>query len=140
MVSIYSNSYLTLCAADGINANSGLRGVRGCSQPRNIQQDTLAFSDSLATSHWIRYMHGKSVYDERGWTFQEKILSRHVIVFTEHGLEWGCQKTTAQEQHNHIGRVTSTYFDYTITRADTLWPCLKKWDNFIRSYLCRKLT
>lgn len=140
MASIYSNSCLTLCAADGPDANSGLRGVPGCSQPRNIQQDILAFSDGLATSRWIRQMHGSSVYDERGWTFQEKVLSRRVIAFTEHGLEWRCQETVAQEQHHHIRKVASTYVDLSIARADTLWPYLKKWDNLVRSYLCRKLT
>ena len=36
MASIFLNSYLTLCAADGIDANSGLRGVPECSQPRSI--------------------------------------------------------------------------------------------------------
>ena len=140
MASIYSNSYLTLCAADGLDANSGLRGVLGCSQPRNIHQDILAFSDGLATFNWIRQMYGESVYDERGWTFQEKVLSKRIIAFTEHGLEWRCQETVAQEQHNHIGRVTSTYVDLSIARADTLWPYLKKWDNLVRSYLRRKLT
>ena len=126
MASIYSNSCLALCAADGLDANSGLRGVPECSQPRDIHQDILAFSDGLATSYWIRQMYGKSVYDERGWTFQEQILSRRVIAFTDHGLEWRCQETTAQEQHNHIGRVASTYIDLSIARVDTLWPCLKK--------------
>lgn len=140
MASIYSNSCLTICAADGIDANSGLRGVPECSQPRNIQQDILSFSDGVATSNWIRLMHGSSVYDERGWTFQEKVLSRRVIAFTEHGLEWRCLKTVAQEQHHHIGKVASTYGDFSIARADTLWPCLKKWDNLVTSYLDRKLT
>ena len=140
MANIFSNSCLTLCAADGIDANSGLRGVSGCPQPRNIQQDILAFSDGLATSHWIRYMYGSSVYDERGWTFQEKVLSRRVITFTEHGLEWKCQKTAAEEQHHHISKVARTYEDFSIAHVDTLWPCLKKWDNLVSSYLGRKLT
>ena len=140
MASIYSNSCLTLCAADGLDANSGLRGVPGCSQSRNIQQDILAFTDGLTTSNWIRQMHGRSVYDERGWTFQEKILSRRAITFAEHGLEWRCQETVAQEQHHHIRRADGTYGDLSIARADTLWPCLKKWDNLVRCYLGRKLT
>jgi len=140
MASIYSNSCLTLCTADGPDANSGLRGVPGCSQPRNIQQDILVFTDGLATSSWIRQIHGRSVYDERGWTFQEKILSRRVIAFTDHGLEWRCQETVAQEQHHHIRRVASTYSDLSIARRDTFWPCLKKWDNLVTSYLRHKLT
>ncbi|KAG8529700.1 uncharacterized protein KY384_005181 [Bacidia gigantensis] len=140
MASIYSNACLTLCAADGLDANSGLRGVPGCSQPRSIQQDILGFADGPVTSNWIVPMHKMSVYEERGWTFQEKILSRRVIAFTEHGLEWTCQEALAEEQHHHIEKVSSTYVDHNIARETASWPCLKKWDNLLRAYLRRKLT
>ncbi|CAF9929904.1 hypothetical protein IMSHALPRED_008034 [Imshaugia aleurites] len=140
MASIYSNSYLTLCAADGIDANTGLLGVPQCSESRNIHQDTLAFTDGLVTSKWVRWMYGGSVYDERGWTFQEKVLSRRILSFTNHGLEWRCQKVVSQEQDLSARRPASTYSDLSIVRADTLWPCLKKWDNLVASYLERRLT
>lgn len=141
MASIYSNSYLTLCAADGIDANSGLLGVPQCSQPRNMQQDILTFADGLATSRWVRWMHGISLYDERGWTFQEKVLSRRTLSFTDHGLEWRCQEVVSQEQDLCARPPSTTYgVDLGIVRADTLWPCLKKWDNLVSSYLERRLT
>ena len=92
MASIFSNSYLTVCAADGIDANSGLRGVPECSQPRSIQQDILAFTDGLVTSRWVSWMFGGSVYRQRGWTFQEQMLSRRTLSFTNHGVEWRCQE------------------------------------------------
>ena len=140
MASIYSNSYLTLCAADGIDANSGLLGVPQCSQPRNMQQDILVFADGLANSRWVRKMYGNSVYDARGWTFQEKVLSRRMLSFTNHGLEWRCQEIVSQEQDLSARRPASTYADLSIVRADTLWPCLKKWDNLVSSYLKCRLT
>ena len=31
-------------------------------------------------------------------------------------------------------------YDLSIVRADTSWPCLKKWDNLVSSYLKRRLT
>ena len=140
MASIFSNSYLTICAADGIDANSGLRGVPECSQPRSIQQDILAFTDGLVTSRWVRWMFGDSVYGQRGWTFQEQMLSRRTLSFTDHGLEWRCQEVVSQEQNLIIKQPRSTYSDLGIERADTSWPCLKKWDNLVRSYLERELT
>ncbi len=140
MASIYSNSYLVLCAADGIDADSGLLGVPQCSQPRNMQQDILAFTDGVETSRWVRWMYGVAVYDERGWTFQEKILSRRMLSFSNHGLEWRCQEVVSQEQDLSTRRPASDYDYLSITRADTLWPCLKKWDNLVSSYLERTLT
>ena len=140
MASIFSNSYLTLCAADGADANSGLCGVPECSQPRSIQQDISAFTDGLVTSRWVRWMFGDSVYRQRGWTFQEQMLSRRTLSFTDHGLEWRCQEAVSQEQNLNIKQPMSTYSDLSIVRADTSWPCLKKWDNLLSSYLERRLT
>ena len=140
MSSIYSNACLTICAADGNDADSGLRGVAGSSKRRDIQQEILSFADGPATTEWVKRMHGRAVYDERGWTFQESVLSRRVIVFTEHGLEWRCQETAAQEQDHHIRETASTYSDLSLAREDTKWACLKKWDNLLSAYLSRKLT
>ena len=140
MASIYSNSYLTLCAADGIDANSGLLGVPQSSQPRNMQQDILAFTDGVDTSSWVRWMYGVTAYDERGWTFQEKVLSRRMLSFTNHGLEWRCQEAVFQEQDLDTRRPASDYGDLSIAWADTSWPCLQKWDNLVSSYLKRTLT
>ena len=141
MASIYSRAYLTLCAADGIDAESGLRGIRQCSQTRDVQQDILAFANGPVISEWVIWMPPKaSAYKQRGWTFQEQVLSRRVLSFTETGLEWRCQEVSSQEQNREMRRPGSTYSDLSIVRADTLWPCLKKWDNLVSSYLERRLT
>lgn len=140
MASIFSNSYLTLCAADGIDANSGLLGVPECSQPRSIQQDILAFTDGLVSSKWISRRPEDSVYRRRGWTFQEQMLSRRALFFTDQGLKWRCQEVVSQEQYLNIQQADSTYSALSIVRADTSWPCLKKWDNLVSSYLRCRLT
>ena len=141
MASIYSKSYLTLCAADGVDADSGLLGIRQCSPPRNVQQDILAFGDGPMSSKWVKVMPSKvSVYDERGWTFQEQVLSRRSLSFTRNGLKWRCREVFAQEQERKVTRFPNSYVDPNIVRADTLWPCLKKWDNLVSSYLTRRLT
>ena len=140
MASIYLNSYLTLCAADGIDADSGLLGVPQSSQPRNIKQDILTFTDGKDSSRWVRRMYGTAVYDERAWTFQEKILSQRILSFTDHGLEWRCQEIVCQEQNTDTRRPMKDYSHLGFTRADILWPNLKKWDNLVSSYLERKLT
>ena len=140
MASIYSNSYLTLCAADGIDAESGLLGIRQCSPPRNVQQYILTFADGPISSKWVTHVHGNAnVYDRRGWTFQELVLSRRTLSFTGRGLRWKCQEVSAEEQKLEAKPSSIIVID-KVVRADTLWPCLKKWDNLVCIYMLRILT
>ena len=138
MAGIYSKSYLTLCAADGIDAESGLCGIRPCLQSRNLQQDILSFNDGSASVKWMP--RTVSAYYERGWTFQEQTLSRRTLSFTKEGLEWRCRESYSQEQNLEICQLGSTYSHLTIVRADTSWPCLKLWDNLVASYTKRNLS
>ena len=141
MASIYSNSYLTLCAADGIDSESGLLGIPQCSAPRTVHQGVLVFADGPTSSEWVKDMPPKvSIYDERGWTFQEQLLSRRILSFTGNGLEWRCAETFAKEQTLEVTQFANTIVDSNIVRADTLWPCLKKFDSLLSSYLKRRLT
>lgn len=141
MASIYSNSYLTLCAADGVDAESGLLGIRQCSPPRNVQQDILTFADGPMTCTCVREIRCKdSVYDERAWTFQEQVLSRRTLSFTGKGLEWKCQEVCAEEQTLQLRQSRSAFADRKIDRADTLSPCLHKYDLLVDAYLGRELT
>jgi len=43
-----------------------------------------AFSRELSSSRW----------DTRGWTFQERLLSRRIVYFGRHQLFWECQERT----------------------------------------------
>ena len=142
MASIYSNSYLTLCAADGVDAESGLLGIPQCSPPRNVQQDILTFVDgSMASTCVKRVRYKDSVYDERAWTFQEQVLSRRTLSFTGRGLEWKCQEACAEEQTLEFSEPQARAFpDLKINRANTLWPCLHMYDLLVAAYLRRGLT
>lgn len=141
MAAIYSNSCLTVCAGDGIDSNSGLRGIPECSQPRKLKQNTLTFINGAMTSSWVMNIRREaSVYHGRAWTFQEQKLSRRTLSFTDHGLEWGCQELISEEECPSARKPVETYESYGILHADISWPCLKKWDNLVSEYLGRKLT
>jgi Heterokaryon incompatibility protein (HET) len=140
MSEIFSNSYLTLCAADGLDAESGFSGVPGCSQPRSIRQELLSFSDGFTTSHWIHLLITKvEAWDQRAWTFQEDVLSRRTLEFRDCGLKWRCQEALAEEQEADIRRATNDFIDLNIILADSDWPCIRKWNNILDEYLSRSL-
>lgn len=103
MGQIYARSILTIVAAASDNAGSGLTGVgkqarsyqkhsgplkggtllKRCS-PKPKEDPTDVYSGEqhyLASSRW----------NNRGWTFQEKMLSRRCLFFTEEQVYWECQ-------------------------------------------------
>ena len=49
MASIYTNAYFTIVAADGENANYGLRGIKGITQARNIVIDVVRLPSDRET-------------------------------------------------------------------------------------------
>ncbi len=139
MAAIYSNSYLTVCAADGMDSSSGLRGVPDCSQVRDVNQKVLTFNNGAMTSRWVvRVMGEASIYHKRAWTFQEYFLSGRTLFFHNDGLQWVCQEFEAIEQCLNGSKPGENY--EAIVRGEVSWPSLKRWDNLLSNYLERKLT
>jgi Heterokaryon incompatibility protein (HET) len=98
MDNIYEGAEMTIVAAGGKDASFGLPGVR--STPRRIQPclhlnelnvDLVSClsdpKDTLQSSTW----------NSRGWTYQEAILSRRLLIFTEEQIYWECGAMTLQE-------------------------------------------
>jgi hypothetical protein len=91
MDAIYNSAYVTIAAASGNSANSGLPGI---SRPRAVSQiienvDRLQFTIPLPT--YMDLESDPSIYwNSRGWTFQEKILSKRLLVFTDYQVYFQC--------------------------------------------------
>ncbi len=89
---IYMNAIITIIAAAGSNSNYGLPGVGY--QKRKSQYLTactkigkhffITTADSPTTSLY------KTEWNTRGWTFQEALLSRRRLVFTEEQMYFEC--------------------------------------------------
>lgn len=93
---VYECSELTIIAAAGADGTHGLPGVS--SQPR--KQQRIAFSGryqiiwSMADpQNAIR----RSTWSTRGWTFQEAVLSRRRLAFTQEQLYFECNAMNCYE-------------------------------------------
>jgi hypothetical protein len=89
MDQIYSQAELTIVAAAGTDGRYGLPGVS--SRERKPQGKTSIGSVNLLhipphTSHALR----SSAWASRGWTYQEGILSRRRLVFTDDQVSYIC--------------------------------------------------
>ncbi|KFY31101.1 hypothetical protein V493_01386 [Pseudogymnoascus sp. VKM F-4281 (FW-2241)] len=96
MDSVYECSELTIIAAAGSDGTYGLPGVSA--RPRKQQQIALAGDfqiiwsmadpyDTIRTSTWYT----------RGWTFQEAILSRRRLAFTDDQMYFECDAMNCYE-------------------------------------------
>lgn len=78
---IYGGAALTIIAANATNASSGLSGIRGT--VRGQMRPVVIGSVRYNAYRDVRQEVEASTWNSRGWTYQEGILSRRILVFTE---------------------------------------------------------
>jgi hypothetical protein len=90
MASIYANAYVTIIAGNGWDADHGLRGVQGVTEPRHLSRFLKSdFRENLQPHDSIWY--------SRGWTFQEMIFSPRKIMFQYQLAVWECNNASWNE-------------------------------------------
>jgi len=94
MDAVYSGAVLTIVSAAGVDSNGGLPGVRPGSRSviqhvervkgMDLVTAQCPFEESVSSSRW----------ETRGWTFQEKILSNRLLIFTSDQVFFHCNIAT----------------------------------------------
>ncbi|KAL9622769.1 MAG: hypothetical protein Q9160_002887 [Pyrenula sp. 1 TL-2023] len=108
MATIYRAAFFTLIAASGDNSDAGLPGFRPGTRkfeqrevvvipPDDYQPGLSLISTCKAQRinrdkrNWSGYEHiDVNVWNTRGWTLQERILSRRNLIFTKEQVMWVC--------------------------------------------------
>ncbi|KAF2734249.1 HET-domain-containing protein, partial [Polyplosphaeria fusca] len=101
MGKIYSQSLFTIVAAAGRDPGYGLPGVgppRAPSGSFSIGDLTLFPWNNLRSYQILEDLRD-SKWSARGWTYQEALLSRRRLVFTDHGLYFECKGLCTFEDH-----------------------------------------
>lgn len=90
MGKIYGAAVLTLVAAQGSHANTGLIGLEPGS--RGVKQLTQEiWPDLFLTTAIVSPGHpADSVWASRGWTCQEQVVSKRLLIFTHGQVMWQC--------------------------------------------------
>ncbi|KAI0154189.1 heterokaryon incompatibility protein-domain-containing protein [Xylariaceae sp. FL1272] len=104
---IYGGAILTIIAAAGVDASAGLPGLRA--QTRKLAPSMIPlgpFRFCLPIFNFEgpeeHYLAGTR-WTTRGWTFQEGVLSRRKLIFTDDQIYWSCSRFTRCEQINFEG-------------------------------------
>lgn len=92
MDQVYGNAYLTICAADGESAGAGLQirnperspgsKAEKDSKEQSLSQNITRYNREIrlmSTQPAENYIR-KSVWNTRGWTFQERLLSPRNLI------------------------------------------------------------
>ncbi|KAK3501822.1 heterokaryon incompatibility protein-domain-containing protein [Neurospora crassa] len=116
MGTIYARSAMTIIAAAGGDAEYGLPGVG--SRGRNLQPWVKhhACPQSLTLHNQPGNDIRVSSWSTRGWTYQEALLSKRRLVFTDNQVFFQCQSMTCEES-----RAPSTH-RRILTSRDPVFP------------------
>jgi hypothetical protein len=143
MGAIYFNALFTIIAADGDDASYGLRGVGSGSKPRSFQQSILQLPDCPVLVQGDFQTELSSMWSTRGWTYQEQLLSRRLLIFTNGSVVWRCQQAEWREditaEPEGVPRPVISDSSHTIVKHYR-WPSLPLWRGFVVAYARRQLS
>ncbi|KAF6832517.1 tol protein-like protein [Colletotrichum musicola] len=119
MASIYASSLLTIIAAGSGGADAGLPGIsrpRGGSQeivtirkPGSMEDICLLTALKPPDKDFAAHPTAGTTWSTRGWTLQERALTRRAVIFLEEQLLWACCIAQFSEETSSeapIARVT----------------------------------
>ncbi|KAL6352580.1 hypothetical protein LRP88_13045 [Fusarium phalaenopsidis] len=98
---VYSRALFTIIAACGEDSESGLSGLPGRERDifkRSVRLSPEGFHLAPTAGLFVNAPLERSTWNTRGWTFQERILSRRVMVFTPFQVFWICEDAMWDEE------------------------------------------
>ncbi|KAH8657486.1 heterokaryon incompatibility protein-domain-containing protein [Tricladium varicosporioides] len=145
MAQIYANSYFTIVAAQGSDADAGLCGISTVTPPRSLlEREPLRYQDNYdALSTQAEELMDTNWYT-RGWTFQEQLFSRRKIIFHNDTVNWECHCVAwyeNQQLDNMVHQPCNRKPPSNQTGFDTTpWPDFYRYARLASLYNERSLT
>ena len=93
---VYGNAVVTIVAADGHSAQSGLVGIT-YSRSHDIGQIAEEVRDGINVLVPLNKKQELNPWDSRAWTLQEKLLSKRLLIFSGGHMVWHCRRGVACE-------------------------------------------
>jgi hypothetical protein len=144
MASIYANSCFTIIAADGQDANHGLRGIPSPALRRVYEQTYLDLPSNVKLLQWESPPEDWSNMPHwytRAWTFQERAVSRKTIIFVNGTVYWQCRSATWYEAcwvKDRDDEVSADWPAHALILRP--WPDLAQYFDLVCGYNSRSLS
>ena len=101
MDTVYGHASITICAADGEDADCGLKAVHPLLSryDHHAKQyiERIKPDMQLMVAYPSETYVSRSVWNTRAWTFQERVLSKRCLIFTEGRVYFQCRSSTMSE-------------------------------------------
>lgn len=122
MALIYQSASLTLIAANGDDANCGIHGLQGISEPRILPPSLKLTEEVSITLSSDPLALRESVWSQRGWTLQEQLFSTRKLIFVDNTVWWtDGAREYAQEGFIHMLLAEPLGFSDCPTPTDFLY-------------------
>jgi hypothetical protein len=91
---IFGHATITIVAADGLHADAGLPGI---SIPTARSQIARVVQPNINVLLAVKYPTTLGKWDTRAWTFQEKLLSKRMLIFNGGYVSFHCRHSVLRE-------------------------------------------
>lgn len=101
MDTVYGHASLTICAADGQDAHCGLKALHPL--PSRYEHHAKQYIERIKPDMQLMVAYpsetyvSRSAWNTRAWTFQERVLSKRCLIFTEGRVYFQCRSATMSE-------------------------------------------
>lgn len=98
MDAVYNCSMLTIAAASGRHADSGIPGI-GVRRKTQYSETINGLQLATMSPSFSELEDSQSlIWNTRGWTFQEKILAKRILLFTDFQVYYKCSEAIWTEE------------------------------------------
>jgi hypothetical protein len=150
MDAIYGHSILTITAACGRDAQSGLAGMREGSRlcvQKPFTAKGISFAQTLdpVNANSLGYLT-ETWWNTRGWTFQEGLLSPRMLIITPQQVYWQCGESSWCEDGFWEGDHTQSIYRHGLVEGfRNIWcsktdSAEKRYRQLVEVYSQRNLT
>lgn len=135
---IYASATVTLVAAAGDHADTGLPGVSVWAREATRQTITIQDMEVSNALPRLKDMIEVSVWNTRGWTYQERMFSHRCICFTESQAYYGCSQGVQYEEADRLARTIWTTESFKKKLQSGTF--MELYTNNVTDYTLRSLT
>ena len=110
MAVIYSNSYLTIAAAEARDSRAGLYATSGFTCGfKKLDREKTSLSIDVYAQRIVPHVNERNDFPllKRAWVYQERILSSRILYFAGAELNWECKT----ERWCECGGIDSAWCD-----------------------------